>query len=91
MKNPLAMIRLPMTALFQEKNVTSVWLLESGVVRLVPVQIGATSENDVLIAGGIKPGQAVVTAGVNLLKAGQKVTVLGATAAASANPDGAAK
>jgi hypothetical protein len=31
-----------------------------------------------LVASGISPGQTVVTAGVNLLKPGQKVTVLDA-------------
>ena len=77
MKNPQAMIRLPLTALFQEKNVSSVWIVESGAVRLVPVQVGATVAEDVLIASGIQSGQIVVTGGVNLLKAGQKVRILG--------------
>lgn len=80
MKNPQAMIRLPITALFQEKNVSSVWVVESGVVKLVPVQLGASSGEDVLVAAGIQPGQTIVTAGVNLLKAGQKVTILGVEA-----------
>lgn len=77
MKNPNAMIRLPLTALFQNKEATSVWVVESGVVRLIPVQIGATTEQDVLIAKGIEPGQTIVTAGVHLLKVGQKVHILG--------------
>ncbi|MBC3874566.1 efflux RND transporter periplasmic adaptor subunit [Undibacterium flavidum] len=80
MKNPLAMIRLPMTALFQEKNVSSVWIVESGAVKLVPVQLGASSGEDILVAAGIQPGQTVVTAGVNLLKVGQKVSILGVEA-----------
>lgn len=96
MKNPQAMIKLPMTALFQEKNVNSVWVVESGTVKLVPVQLGSSSGEDILISAGIQPGQTVVTAGVNLLKAGQKVSILGvevapsATAASSA-ASGAAK
>lgn len=93
MKNPMAMIRVPLTALFQEKNVSSVWIVESGVVRLVPVQIGSTSGEDVLISGGIQAGQIVVTAGVNLLKAGQKVRILGmesAPVASAANTTSAA-
>lgn len=76
-------IRVPLTALFHEKSVTSVWIVESGVVRLVPVQVGGTSGNDIVLAGGVKAGQTVVTAGVNLLKAGQKVKIL-APAAPSA-------
>ncbi|MBY0573414.1 MAG: efflux RND transporter periplasmic adaptor subunit [Undibacterium sp.] len=97
MKNPHAMIRLPLTALFQEKNTTSVWVVNEGVVNLFPVQIGATKGEDVLIAAGVNPGQTVVTAGVNLLKAGQKVKILGqetnvsVAAAASGAVTGAAK
>ena len=71
-----AMIRVPLTALFHEKNTSSVWLVENGAVRLVPVQLGGTAGNEVVLVGGVKPGQTVVTAGVNLLKAGQKVTIL---------------
>lgn len=99
MKNPQAMIRLPMTALFQEKNVSSVWVVESGAVKLVPVQIGSSSGEDILVAAGIQPGQTIVTAGVNLLKSGQKVSILGvesnrhasAVAAASSAASGVAK
>lgn len=90
MKNPMAMIRVPLTALFQEKNVSSVWIVESGVVRLVPVQIGSTSGEDVLISGGIQAGQIIVTAGVNLLKAGQKVRILGMESAPVASAANAA-
>nr|WP_314858009.1 efflux RND transporter periplasmic adaptor subunit [uncultured Undibacterium sp.] len=98
MKNPQAMIRLPLTALLQEKNVNSVWVVESGAVKLVPVQLGGTAGEDVLIASGVSAGQMVVTAGVNLLKNGQKVKILGVEAASDAgnaavvaNASGAAK
>ena len=77
-KNPTAMIKLPMTALFQEKNATFVWVVESGAVKMLPVQLAGSSGQDVLLAGGVAVGQTVVTAGVNLLKPGQKVTILGA-------------
>lgn len=91
-KNPNSAIRVPLTAMFQEKNASSVWLVESGVVRLVPVQVVGSSGEEVLLAGGVKPGQVVVTAGVNQLKNGQKVTILGVEApAASANPAAPAK
>ena len=85
MKNPHAMIRLPLTALFQDKAASSVWVVENCAVRLVPVQVGATVDEDVLIASGLTPGQSVVTAGVNLLKPGQKVTVLGSEQCAKAS------
>ena len=77
-KNPSAMIRLPLTALFQDKNATFVWVVDGGAVKLLPVQLGGSSGQDVLLAGGVAVGQMVVTAGVNLLKPGQKVTILGA-------------
>jgi multidrug efflux system membrane fusion protein len=77
-KNPSSMIRLPLTALFQEKNATFVWVVESGSVKLLPVQLGGSSGQDVLLASGVAVGQTIVTAGVNLLKQGQKVTILGA-------------
>lgn len=85
MKNPHAMVRLPLTALLQEKNVNSVWVVESGAVKLVPVQLGGTIGEDVLIASGVSSGQMVVTAGVNLLKNGQKVKILGVEAASGAS------
>lgn len=76
-----AAIRVPLSALYQNKGATSVWVIENGAVHLVPVQVGGVSGNDVLLAGGVKPGQAIVTAGVNLLKPGQKVKVLAADVA----------
>ncbi|MCH8619080.1 efflux RND transporter periplasmic adaptor subunit [Undibacterium sp. TS12] len=83
-KNPNSAIKVPLTALFQEKNASSVWVVESGVVRLVPVQVAGSSGEEALLAGGVKPGQVVVTAGANLLKNGQKVTILGVEAAPAA-------
>ncbi|MES2934353.1 MAG: efflux RND transporter periplasmic adaptor subunit [Pseudomonadota bacterium] len=76
-KTATPMIKVPLTALFQEKGVTSVWVIDNGAVKLVPVQLAGSSGNDLLIATGVTAGQTVVTAGVNLLKPGQKVSVLG--------------
>lgn len=70
------LITVPLTALYQEKGVTSVWLVENGVVRMVPVQVGGVTGNDIFLVAGVKPGQSVVTAGANLLKNGQKVTLM---------------
>jgi RND family efflux transporter MFP subunit len=69
-------IKVPLTALYYEKKVTSVWVVEGGIVKLVPVAVVGTAGNDIVL-GGVKPGQTVVTAGVNLLKPGQKVKILG--------------
>ncbi|MBY0242016.1 MAG: efflux RND transporter periplasmic adaptor subunit [Burkholderiaceae bacterium] len=90
-KMPEAQIHVPLSALFNERGATSVWVVENHAVRLVPVQPGGVSGNEMVLKGGLKPGQVIVTAGVNQLKPGQKVTVLGGEAAmpkapAAANP-----
>ncbi len=71
------LIRLPLTALLNDKNQTSIWVIENGVVRSVPVQVGGVMGNEVVIASGVNAGQMIVTAGVNTLRSGQKVKVLG--------------
>ena len=82
-KTATPQIKVPLTALFHEKAATSVWLVENGAVRLVPVTVVGAAGNELVLGSGVKPGQTVVTAGVNLLKPGQKVTILGAVPAAS--------
>lgn len=71
------MIKVPLTALFHENNATAVWLVEKGAVRLVPVTVARADGNDLVLGSGVQPGQAIVTAGVHLLKNGQKVRILG--------------
>lgn len=74
--NGAAGLRLPLTALVQHKGASSVWIVENGAVKLVPVQVVGQVRNDVLVTGQIAAGQNVVTAGVNLLRNGQKVRIL---------------
>ena len=76
-KSTQPMIRVPLTALLQDKGGSAVWVVEGGVVRLVPVQVAGPSGDAILLAGGVSAGQNVVTAGVNSLKPGQKVRILG--------------
>lgn len=99
-KSEQAAIRLPLTALFRQQQGSAVWVVENGTVRPAPVQVVGSAGNDALVAGGVTPGQTVITAGVNLLQAGQKVKILGADpaaelrtaqAAASANSAGDVK
>ncbi|MFC5473674.1 efflux RND transporter periplasmic adaptor subunit [Paraherbaspirillum soli] len=71
-------IKVPLTALLRVQDHSVVWVVEHGAVRQVPVQIAGQQGNDVLIAGALAAGQQVVTAGVNQLKSGQKVTILNA-------------
>ena len=70
-------IYLPMTALVNSKEGTAVWVVENGVVKLVPVQVASATGTEVLVAQGLSAGQSVVTAGVNQLRPGQKVSLLG--------------
>lgn len=72
-----AAIRLPLSALVRQNEGTAVWVVENGKVSLVAVQVAGTTGNELLVASGLNPGQVVVTAGVNQLQAGQKVSLLG--------------
>ncbi len=86
---PNPVLKLPLSALFNEKGNAAVWVVENGAVKLVPVQLATVAGNEVVIASGVAAGQTVVTAGVNLLKPGQKVKLLAAESrAAPAGPVG---
>ena len=67
--------RLPLAAvaLFQGKTV--VWLLDKATLTVRPqvVDVAGADGNSVVVAAGLSPGQVVVTAGVHMLTAGQKV------------------
>jgi membrane fusion protein, multidrug efflux system len=71
-------IRLPLTALFQQGDKGAVWIVDpkTGVVALTPVQVTRYTQDGVEIAAGLKPGDLVVRAGVHKLHPGQKVRVL---------------
>lgn len=68
-------IKLPLAAVMQQSGKTSVWVLDgpSMTVKAVPVQVGGAEGNEVVVAGGLSPGQEVVVAGVHVLNPGQKV------------------
>jgi RND family efflux transporter MFP subunit len=85
-----AQLRAPLASLVQNKGSSAVWVIENGAVRLQKVEVGGVSGNDVLLTGGVKPGQAIVTAGVNLLKNGQKVKILTADVARRGDAEAAA-
>jgi multidrug efflux system membrane fusion protein len=86
----VAKIRVPLSALYQDRDRTAVWLIEHGAVRLVPVVVEGAAGNDLLLKEGVKAGQQIVTAGVYMLRPGQKVRVLGEEGAHIAAGDGAA-
>jgi RND family efflux transporter MFP subunit len=73
-------IRLPASALTRAEREPAVWVVEpaTGAVALRRVEVARFDPAHVHLAGGVAPGELVVTAGVQALKPGQKVRVLGA-------------
>ncbi len=84
-------LRVPVVALVQDKGTSAVWVVERGEARLTPVSIGQPVGNDMVIESGVQAGQVVVTSGVHMLKNGQKVRILTADIARSADLDKQAK
>lgn len=76
-------IKLPLAAVLQQQGQTSVWVLEpqTMTVKSQPVQVGGADGNEVVVAGGLQPGQEIVIAGVHVLTPGQKVKRYQASAA----------
>lgn len=64
---------LPMAAVYQTGNKPHLWLVENGVLRLQSVELGDFLSDGIVIRAGLKPGDTVVTAGVQKLREGQKV------------------
>ena len=73
-------IVVPNTALYTRDSVTRVWLVDRGseTVKAVEIKTGESTNEGVSVVSGLKPGDLVVTAGANLLQAGQKVRLLDA-------------
>ncbi len=73
-------ITVPPSALTQAGAEPAVWVVdrESMTVSLRLVQVGQFALDTVTIAEGLKEGELVVTAGVQVLRPGQKVRLLGA-------------
>lgn len=70
-------IKLPTSALRQEGKGSAVWVLDktSMTVRSQPVEVATADGNEAVIASGVAPGMLVVSAGVHVLAAGQKVSI----------------
>ena len=70
-------IKIPISALRQDGQGTSVWVLDrtTMTVRSQPVQLATADGNDAVIAAGLEPGMVIVSAGVHVLAPGQKVSV----------------
>jgi len=70
---------VPLTAIYYQGKTPMVWLVDkqSSTVALHAVSVLTAQGNNALVSGGLKDGDVVVTLGVNLLHAGQKVQPVG--------------
>ncbi|WP_367255536.1 efflux RND transporter periplasmic adaptor subunit [Pseudomonas sp. stari2] len=68
-------IELPATALQEADGKTQIWVIDPQSKTVAPRDVSVTSRTDstVILAGGVKSGERVVSAGVNSLKPGQAV------------------
>ncbi|EUB84461.1 MULTISPECIES: efflux RND transporter periplasmic adaptor subunit [unclassified Pseudomonas] len=68
-------IELPATALQEVDGKTRIWVIDTQSKTVSPRDVSVTSRTDstVVLAGGVKSGEQVVSAGVNSLKPGQAV------------------
>jgi RND family efflux transporter MFP subunit len=84
-------VRLPLAAVTELQGRTAVWLVDKNdkgamVVRAQPIQVAGADGNTVVVAGGLTPGQVVVTAGVHVLSPGQQVKLYVEPTAQGGNP-----
>jgi RND family efflux transporter MFP subunit len=68
---------IPLQAVLLEGATPQVWIYAQGSVRRQPVEVGGVAGNELVVKQGLKSGDQVVTAGVHLLKDGQKVRPIG--------------
>lgn len=81
--------RLPLTAIHDVDGTPGVWIVDVGSQRVTKraVTLSSAQKESVLISAGLRNGDIVVTAGVNLLHEGQKVrTAVAANTATAATP-----
>jgi RND family efflux transporter MFP subunit len=85
-------IKLPIAALRKDGQNVSVWVVDpvSMAVRAQDVQVATADGNLAVITGGLTPGMQVVSAGVHVLTAGQKVRLYQPPAAAATSVPAAA-
>ena len=72
-------IEIPASALTQSDGKPAVWLVDptAQTVALRAIEVARYDPASVIVAGGLQPGEIVVTAGVQALRPGQKVRLLG--------------
>lgn len=68
-------VRIPATALFHDREQPAVWVVRPADSRLElrPVTVHRYGEREVLLSGGLNPGERVVMQGVHAVTAGERV------------------
>lgn len=68
-------LRVPLQALVEIEGQSAVWLLDGASMTVKPQRVatGEVSGNVAIVTDGLKPGMEIVTAGVHVIKLGQKV------------------
>jgi RND family efflux transporter MFP subunit len=67
-------ISVPLSAIYQQGETTSVWLVGAGnKLARKPVSVVRYRENAAVIRGPLKPGDVIVAAGVHKLREGQEI------------------
>lgn len=71
-------IEVPPSAVVRSDRQAAVWVVDpaTGTVSSRPIEIRSSDPNRVEVAKGLNPGEVVVTAGVQALRPGQKVSLL---------------
>ena len=74
-------IAIPASALTRSERQPAVWVIEpaSSTVALRNIEVSRYDLDRVVVAHGLHPDEMVVTAGVQALRPGQKVQVIGTT------------
>ena len=72
-------IEVPASALTKSAGKAAVWIVDpaSSTVSLRTIEVARDDPASVVVAGGLQPGEIVVTAGIQSLRPGQKVRRLG--------------
>ena len=70
---------LPWSALYRFDDRPAVWIYEAktGTVAVRTIEIDRYGFDDIVLKGGVEPGEAVVTAGIQFLRPGQHVALAG--------------
>jgi RND family efflux transporter MFP subunit len=81
-------LAVPLTALLREGEATYVWRLDrqAMTVERAQVSVAGVAGNAVVLGSGVQAGESIVTAGVHLLKPGQRVRLLEVDPAGAGQP-----